>query len=522
MVQRMFCYIKKRAILVSVFVACAYGAEISVELGQDISEAVSRAHHGDTIVLKNGNHFIGRPVNINTQISIVPETKGFVQLVVPDQTSIAVQFGASAAFESTVEDLVIQTEDGTECSLVEPYAMQADFIFELEKATVSNERLNFVSNTGPWYNRRKLTDLRFENCKYNDSANNPVTGVAYKLLGNCDGQFIFNIPLGEIGGSEGCGAAVTEHNTFQGYRAQIKGEWFETIKNDNPGVALPAVVSRSHSAQIDTYIQIDTIQNIVVAFNAHYLRDDIRLAMDAVDAGYYDGYQHSRMRIEMHMKAPYTVVGGYEGVVIVENTLTQTVQVSGYTVSESCNHLDAGTICVQKIKFDIQTCDMTGLYTLVDIPLGCSEASADGSPIDCAVQTADQQSINVTFHMSTANICEPPQGSKLESRVTSTAEVYSDISYSTKLPVNTVMVGDVSFWAIELKGQAGVNNIYNAGILAIERTSDGTCDSYGNFLGNLSLYNPDDLPIQTFDPFAQTIEIQLPVTASTVLEIASQ
>eukprot|EP01134_Creolimax_fragrantissima_P008254 CFRG8254T1 len=445
---------------------------VLVSSGSNLNAAIGGAAPGEIIELAaGGDYFVNEPIIIDRKIEIVGPG---ARIIVPTLTSAAFAFGTSEAFTSTLDGITIATEGAGACDLAEPYALQANFSIDITAATVSNNNVNIVADVGVWHNERQLTDMIFADCKYSNDFPAKMSGGVYKLLGNCRSQMEFSVAFDKLGGATGCGTTIEDFATFTSYRAQVEGQWNEYVEkvDDEKNLRLP--VTREGNAVTNLLIQIDTVRNVAATINAQYAEAEIEAAINLVDVGYWDGWNQSKVRLEIHLPAPYTVTNTRGELMVTNNEAI-----------------------LGQYK-----------YELVALKIGCQEFSSPDVPAECPGITDDIA--HVKFFIDTNNFCEIEEFD-LEALFDLSISIKKDSTYVLDHPDSIFPLGDMSYWSILINTDASGIALYDAVVTYVERTTDGDCTSYANYMGDVSALGANEFT-QVYDPTGQQINIAIPVT----------
>lgn len=464
------------------------------------------ASGGDIINVEAGEYALSEPIILDKQLTI----KGAGALfVVADLASPVFAFGNMEGYSSTLDGISVGTPGAEACDLAEPYALQANFSIEIVGATVANNKVNLRNDVGIWHNERKLRDFYFGTCKYSADYPDKMSGGVYKLLGNCRSELDFSVAFDKLGSADGdgCVTDIEEFATFTSYRAQIEGQWDEYVEkvDDENDLRLP--VNREGNAVTNLLIQIDTVRNVVATINVQYEQAEIEAAINLVDVGFFDGWNHSKVRLEIHIPAPYTITTSEGTVGRVESSFEAEVgAVSQYTVEPACDGQAMGDDCIQQVEYDIVACDLTGEYSLENIMVGCQATDDSGAAAVCPNMDGEEPA-EFIFFIDTNNFCEVEEFD-LGALFDLSINVYDSDAYDR--PETIFDLGLMSYWQILVDTSLSGVNLYNAEVTYVERTTDGDCSNFGGYLGDVT-NNPDFS--QTYDPAAQTISMPVQVTA---------
>ncbi|KNC85526.1 hypothetical protein SARC_02287 [Sphaeroforma arctica JP610] len=222
---------------------------------------------------------------------------------------------------------------------------------------------------------------------------------------------------------------------------------------------------------------------------------DIEAAINLVDVGFFDGWNHSKIRLETHLPSPFTIEGGLVGIVgMREGSFEAEVgSISSYVFEPACNGIADDAECIQNVEFDLVACDLTGEYSLEGLIVTCQEQDASGNPQACpALTDAQIFQPNVIFFIDTNNFCEVEEF-ELDALFDLSIEVY-----------------DAADYAITDDTSASGVSLYNAEVTYVERTTDGDCSAFGDYMGDIA-GNADFS--QTYEPNDQTISMPFQVTS---------
>ncbi|KNC78526.1 hypothetical protein SARC_09051 [Sphaeroforma arctica JP610] len=479
------------------------GAELTASPA-NLQAIVASAASGDTINLEAGEYAISDPIVVDKKIIV----KGADALfVVSDLAAPVFAFGNMEGYSSTLDGISVGTPGAEACDLAEPYALQANFSIEIMGATVSNNKVNLRTDVGIWHNERKLNDFYFADCHYAVDHPAKLTGGVYKLLGNCRSELDFSVAFDKLGGDDGCGTTIEDFATFTSYRAQVEAQWDEYVEKVDDENLLRLPVTREGNAVTNLLVQIDTVRNVAATINAQYESAEIEAAINLVDVGFFDGWNHSKIRLEIHLPAPFTISNSAGVVGRVEESFEAEVSaISEYVVDESCNGQAVGDDCIQNVVFDIVACDLTGEYSLNELMIACQETDDNGNPAVCPDIQSDPAT--VIFFIDTNNFCEVEEF-ELDALFELSIEVFDSDTYDN--PETIFDLGSMSYWQITVDTSLSGVSLYNAEVTYVERTTDGDCSGFADYLGDVSEGNPEFT--QTYDPAAQTISMPHQVTA---------
>ncbi|KNC80016.1 hypothetical protein SARC_07610 [Sphaeroforma arctica JP610] len=435
------------------------GAELSATRG-DFQQVFANAVNGDTITLEAGEYATSEPIVLDKKLIIKGDGALFV---VSDLAAPVFAFGNMEGYSSTLNGLSVGTPGAEACDLAEPYALRANFSIEITGATVANNKVNLQTDVGVWHNERKLNDFYFADCHY--AVDHPA-----KMSG-------------------GRGAMGRVH----------------TCSSDEDDLRL--AVTHEGNAVTNLLIQIDTVRNVAATINAKYKSADIGAAINLVDVGFFDGWNHSKIRLEIHLPAPFTIINT-EGVVgrVEESSESEVSALSSYIVDASCNEQAIGDGCIQNVVFDIIACDLIGEYSLDKLMIACQETDENDNPAKCP--NIDSAPATVQFFIDTNSFCEVEEF-ELDALFDLSIEVYDSEAYDS--PETVFDLGSMSYRQITIDTSASGVSLYNAEVIYVKRTTDGDCSSFEGYLGDVSDGNPDFT--QTYDPAAQTISMPHQVRA---------
>ncbi|KNC81869.1 hypothetical protein SARC_05829 [Sphaeroforma arctica JP610] len=492
-----------RATVVASLAAYVAGADLTASQG-DFQQVFASAAGGDIITLEAGEYAISEPIILDKKLTIKGDGALFV---VADLAAPVFALGNMEGYSSTLDGVSVGTPGAEACNLAEPYALQANFSIEITGATIANNKVNLKTDVGVWHNERKLNDFYFADCHYAVDHPAKMSGGVYKLLGNCRSQLDFSVDFDKLGGSDGCGTTIEEFATFTSYRAQVEAQWDEYVEKVDDANDLRLPVTREGNAVTNLLVQIDTVRNVAATINAQYASAEIEAAINLVDVGYYDGWNHSKIRLEIHLPAPYTISNTQGVVGRVEESFEAAVgAVSPYVVDEACNGQAIGDDCIQNVEFDIVACDLTGEYSLNELMVACQETDENGNLAECP--NIESSPATVIFFIDTNNFCEVEEF-ELDALFDLSIAVYDSDAYDREESIFDL--GSMSYWQITVDTSASGVSLYNAEVTYAERTTDGDCSAFGDYLGDVSGGNPDFT--QTYDPIAQTISMPHQVTA---------
>ncbi|KNC75676.1 hypothetical protein SARC_11804 [Sphaeroforma arctica JP610] len=484
----------------------AHGAVISADATNYVG-AFASAQDGDTIILTAGPYALTEPIILDKKLNVTAEPGTIFQ--VADLSSIVFAFGNMAGYSSTLDGLSIATATGDSCDLAEPYALQANFSIDITGATVASNKVNLKTDVGVWHNERKLNDFYFAECHYAVDHPTKMSGGVYKLLGNCRAQLDFSVDFDKLGGTDGCGTTIENFATFTSYRAQVEAQWDEFVEKVDDEKELRLPVTREGNAVTNLLVQIDTVRNVAATINAKYKSVEIEAAINLVDVGYYDSWNHSKIRLEIHLPAPYTVTNAMGVVGRNEESFEAEVSaLSSYSVEPACVGQAIGDDCIQNVEFDIVACDLTGEYSLNELTIGCQAEDNNGDPGVCPNMDAEEPA-TVIFFIDTNNFCEIEEF-ELDALFDLSIKVYDSDAYVVEQ--DTFDLGSMSYWQITADTSASGVALYNAEVTYAERTTDGDCSGFDDYLGEIAALEEGEFT-QTYEPIGQTISIPLQVTA---------
>ncbi|KNC86514.1 hypothetical protein SARC_01344 [Sphaeroforma arctica JP610] len=495
-------------------VGLAFGpaSALDVTPADSLVDAVNAMQPGETLNLAPGAYPVNEPIIVDKAI-LVNGTDA--QIFVPATDSIVFVFANAEGYSSVLDGLTIVTAGGSSCAFAEPYALQANFTIDILSTTVSNNKVNIFTDVGIWHNMRKLEDVIFADCRYSEDHPEKMSGVAYKLIGNCRSQVDFSVAFDKLGGAAGCGTNIQDFATFTSYRGQVEAQWQEYVTKVDDEKSLRLPVTREGNAVTNLLIQIDTVRNVAATIQAAYPLAEIEAAINLVDVGYWDGWNQSLIRIEVHLPAPYTVKGNHEGEVQYENLLVGNM--SPYTVSDACNLLTTGDDCIQQIIFTVEACDLTGAYQFLQVPIECEAETSPGVPADCPIVTPEDGFADILFFIDTNNFCEV-ETIELDALFQLFILIHADDTYTTEHINGVFSLGEMTYWSILVDTRASGVTLYNAEVTEVVRTTDGDCSSYPDYLGVVADLEPGVFT-QTYMPDSQ--EIRMPIVADTVFACAT-
>ncbi|KNC86892.1 hypothetical protein SARC_00987 [Sphaeroforma arctica JP610] len=237
---------------------------------------------------------------------------------------------------------------------------------------------------------------------------------------------------------------------------------------------------------------------------------DIEAAINLVDVGFFDGWNHSKIRLETHLPSPMTIQGGLVGVVGMRDVSfeAEVSSISSYVFDAACNNVASGKECVQNVEFDIVTCDLTGEYSLEGLIVTCQEQDANGDPQACpALTDAQIFQPKVIFFIDTNNFCEVEEF-ELDALFDLSIAVYASDEYLEEESIFDL--GTMSYWQIIVDTSESGVALYNAEVTYVERTTDGDCSGFADYMGDVT----DNAEFsQTYKPATQAISMPFQVTS---------
>ncbi|KNC86525.1 hypothetical protein SARC_01353 [Sphaeroforma arctica JP610] len=147
------------------------------------------------------------------------------------------------------------------------------------------------------------------------------------------------------------------------------------------------------------------------------------------------------------------------------------------SLNDECVDNSEGGVCTMDMQFDVKDCDMTGLYTLMNMEIACSpDAAASG-----ACPKITDPFMNVIVSVQTNDLCEEQQF-KIEGAFEPDILLKTDATYAVERPNNRFTLGEMTYWSLRLWTNVTGITIEDANIIKLVRESDGDCEGLG--------YNP--------------------------------
>ncbi|KNC74622.1 hypothetical protein SARC_12837 [Sphaeroforma arctica JP610] len=454
------------------FIACcalclAFTNGLTLNPGDNLATEIAGAFAGDSIYLTPGEYFLDEPIVVDRAIRLEGDD---AVLIVPDGKSTVLAFGDIDGFDSWLEGITIKTVTGNECELADPYLEDLRYNMSVISSTITNDHLDVLASGGKWHKQRQLTDVTFNNCKYSENHPDKMIGGVHKLMGDCRSVVGYSVPVKSL--SE-CGTTSRKVGAFTQYAARIGATYNDHINMKNPDQELRATVNRMGRANQATLIIHDKARNIMASGGGAYSEAQLTVSVSSMDSGYFDGWNRSLVTAETRVKSPYTILDGATGPVIVLSTKQDNVIVGQYTVDQQCNRL-RGTECKQTLQIEITACDMSGAYSISNIPMTCQDEKEEGEVIECPILKQTGWSSDIQFSLNTHDSCTesavitgPPFEVAYKFR--------SDFLFRSTRPSSVYALGEKAYWSLMTSASARPVDLFNAEIIKASRASEGNC-----------------------------------------------
>eukprot|EP01134_Creolimax_fragrantissima_P001282 CFRG1282T1 len=494
-----------------VLISYTSAAVIDVQPGYGtLSAAVVAAAPEDSLLLAPGSFIETNTIIFEKPLTIVGS--GDSQSYVIFNSSISpIAFLEGETWNVKMDGFSLgDSSTATTCSFARPYALLGNYSIELMAPTVKNNRVNIVSDVGIWHKSRTLKDFYFGTCLYSSdgptgTVNSMDGGSLAIMVATCRAVLSFSVKFDRLGS---CGVNIEDNPTFTIYRVAIMAWFNEYVEyvTDEKKLRLP--VERNGNAVTLLKIEIDRVAEVSATISVNYPEADLEAAIVKIDVGAIDGWNQSTVTLQMSLPAPYTVTTGHRGILQLIDLNDMAAVASEYVFGTQCDGLAMDETCAQFIQYNMLACDMTGSYAMMQIPISCQETNERGVEPECPVL---ENKADIYFTIQTNNFCEITNIT-LESLFQPTVQLRLDDTYLMDRPEGVPFVlGELSFWAIELWTNSSGVIIADAYVTMVERTSDGDCSLYPNYLANIDA-DLDQVFFEGSEYSPPEIRMPIPVT----------
>eukprot|EP01134_Creolimax_fragrantissima_P006529 CFRG6529T1 len=496
------------------------GKIIQVEPGRKtLSTAISSASDGDVIKLAPGKFYESDTVLLTKRIDIIGSGNDQTQLVFDALVTPVAFREEGKTFNITFDKFSIADSVAlTVCNFKEPYGLDKNITIKLIAPNIRNNRVNIRTDLGVWYATRRIVDYIFGTCMWSrDSPEGTGImegGMISILTSSCRAMFTVSVKFNKLGD---CGVVSEDTPNFSYYRTAVF-VWiaeYVTMKSLNDTMLLDRPFTRQGIGMTALAMEIDRIESVSATITIIYPDAELEVSIVKIDVGAIDGWNKSTVTLQMTLPAPFTVPSEYTGVLSLLEMNDETSIPGPFVFSSQCEGLRQNDSCKQMIIYDIETCDMTGSYAMMQIPIVCSEIYETGEKPECPVITSKA---DVYFYINSNNFCEVLSLS-IDALFQPTVELREDNSYNTTRNIETPFsLGDISYWAIQLWTNATGVTIVDSYVTQIVRTSNSDCANYSDYM--------KDLDVELTQKFTPNVgssppEIQMPIPVATEFSCAS-
>eukprot|EP00123_Amoebidium_parasiticum_P018378 comp24184_c0_seq1/m.44305 comp24184_c0_seq1/g.44305 ORF comp24184_c0_seq1/g.44305 comp24184_c0_seq1/m.44305 type:complete len:645 (-) comp24184_c0_seq1:156-2090(-) len=494
------------------FASAASAATVNIATTDDAVALIGNASAGDEFVFATGEHNIASSIQISKDVVI----KGNAGAVIVPGASVAHAFLISKPnIKAEIQDLSFKHRTlGTLCDLAEPFALQANFSLAIRNPRIQNNKVMLEADLGYWYNTRYVTDVSFADCTYltdGPTATTPkMSGYNWVLYGDtCSASVFFDVAFDKLGN---CNVAVDKVSDpkFVKYLADVEAMMKEYVDKISLTKNLRVPVTRDGNAIAKLRVQINREGTVSATITVNYPQADLQAVITKLGVKEVDGVNTSSIIITVNLPAPYTIAGGANGSLTMTNMNIPSSNASNWVLGAGCNNLAVNEICNSTIEFNITSCDLTGQYKALNVPIGCQASSvAAGTCPNMLSNFAD-----IEFFISTNNFCNVTEFN-LSALFTLDVVLREDTTYATNRPTSVFDLGATSYWSIRIWTNATGVGLSDADVTAFTRTSDGDCTPYTAPYGDISTLT------QAFVNTVQPNEIQMPIPVTAALTCAA-
>ncbi|KNC74160.1 hypothetical protein SARC_13284, partial [Sphaeroforma arctica JP610] len=222
------------------------------------------------------------------------------------------------------------------------------------------------------------------------------------MTASCNGMLSFSAKFDKL---DVCGVIGEDTPEFTYYKAII-AVWMNEmvfLSSEEDPTPLPAPLNRNGIGMTKLAMELSRVKDVAATITVVYPGLEIEAAVIRVDEGAIDNWNYSTVTLQLALPAPYTVATNYSGKVDLLEMNDETAVADAFFFAEQCNGLKANDTCAQKITYDILTCDMTGSYAMMQIPLICEELNEKGEPAECPTILSKA---DIYFYLDTNNFCD--------------------------------------------------------------------------------------------------------------------
>ncbi|KNC84518.1 hypothetical protein SARC_03264 [Sphaeroforma arctica JP610] len=465
---------------------------------------------GDTLLLDAGVYELDRFVHVTKAVQIVGTAGTIVRA---DSTSVPAAFYIDA-LGASIKDITLEdSSTGSSCQFEDPQPLNISFMYDLYDAPkgmhIYSNSLVIAGDAGPYFNTRALTDIHFGSCKLSTDSNKMSRGFLEIQTVNCRANAGVSVAFNYM---TNCGATVTDLATITTYDAAVELNFEEEITMDDfeesdffafshlrTGEALAQMsisIDRLNKICTDVHVRTDEGtpsgggNNGTDPTDGDSIIEKINAAITDLDLAAIND-NTSVVEISLVVPCPHGIypLDSTGGVLVDKDSMEDDqTTVSDWVVTGDCAEecQNENSYCMQKLSFQITSCDLTATYHIQNLPLAC---------VPGIVGCEDEgQHANITFNIDTNGLCEEDPF-QLSDAFEPTVRLRSDDTFQTDRDTNAFTPDrSDTYWTIELWTNKTALIIKSAEIQKVER-------HYANELGekiegscgeNDYFYNDDD------------------------------